>query len=40
MRPVVGAAKAFADAGVSELCFDPTVSSLNQIDRLAEVVLA
>jgi len=25
---------------VSELYFDPTVSSLDQVDRLAEVVLA
>ncbi len=37
---VAGAVKAFADAGVSELYFDPTVSSFDQVDRLAEVVLA
>lgn len=37
---VAGAVKAFADAGVTELYFDPTVSSLDQVDRLAEVVLA
>jgi len=35
---VAGAVKAFADAGVTELSFDPTVSSLDQVDRLADVV--
>jgi alkanesulfonate monooxygenase SsuD/methylene tetrahydromethanopterin reductase-like flavin-dependent oxidoreductase (luciferase family) len=29
----------FADAGISELYFDPTTSELDQIDRLADVVL-
>jgi alkanesulfonate monooxygenase SsuD/methylene tetrahydromethanopterin reductase-like flavin-dependent oxidoreductase (luciferase family) len=31
-------AAAFADAGVDELVFDPTVADLDQIDRLAEEV--
>jgi alkanesulfonate monooxygenase SsuD/methylene tetrahydromethanopterin reductase-like flavin-dependent oxidoreductase (luciferase family) len=30
---------AFADIGVDELVFDPTVADLSQVDRLAEVVL-
>ena len=33
------ATKAFADAGFTELYFDPTVASLTQVDRLAEAVL-
>ena len=31
--------KAFEDAGVTELYLDPTVASLDQVDRLADVVL-
>jgi len=34
-----GAVQAFGDAGVTELYFDPTTASLDQIDRLADVVL-
>ena len=34
-----GAVKAFADAGVTELTFDPTTTSLDQVDRLADLVL-
>jgi len=34
-----GAVKAFEDAGISELYFDPTVASLDQVDRLADAVL-
>ena len=33
------AAKAFEDAGFTELYFDPTVGRLDQVDRLAEAVL-
>jgi len=33
------AAKAFEDAGFTELYFDPTVASLDQVDRLADAVL-
>jgi hypothetical protein len=29
----------FGDIGVDELIFDPTIAELDQIDRLAEVVL-
>jgi hypothetical protein len=29
----------FADAGVTELYLDPTTSDLEQVDRLADVVL-
>ncbi len=32
-------ARAFADVGVTELVFDPTVASLDEIDRLADAVL-
>ena len=32
-------AKGFEDAGFTELYFDPTVATLDQIDRLAEAVL-
>jgi predicted aconitase len=32
-------ATAFEDVGVTELYFDPTVASLEQVDRLADVVL-
>ena len=34
-----GAVKAFGDAGITELTFDPTATSLSQIDRLADVLL-
>ena len=34
-----GAVEAFEDAGITELTFDPTTTSLEQIDRLADVVL-
>jgi alkanesulfonate monooxygenase SsuD/methylene tetrahydromethanopterin reductase-like flavin-dependent oxidoreductase (luciferase family) len=34
-----GAVSAFADAGCTELYFDPTVSSPDQVDRLADVVM-
>jgi alkanesulfonate monooxygenase SsuD/methylene tetrahydromethanopterin reductase-like flavin-dependent oxidoreductase (luciferase family) len=33
------AAKAFADAGLNELIFDPTVPDLGEVDRLADAVL-
>lgn len=36
---VRGAVRAFADAGVTELYFDPTTASLDQVDRLAATVL-
>jgi alkanesulfonate monooxygenase SsuD/methylene tetrahydromethanopterin reductase-like flavin-dependent oxidoreductase (luciferase family) len=36
---IVGAVKAFEDAGITELTFDPTTTSLDQIDRLADLVL-
>jgi hypothetical protein len=29
----------FEDAGVTELYFDPTTAALDQVDRLADVVL-
>jgi hypothetical protein len=32
-------AAAFADLGVDELVFDPTVASLDQVDLLADVLL-
>jgi hypothetical protein len=32
-------AKAFEDVGFDELILDPTVPSLEQVDRLADVVL-
>jgi hypothetical protein len=32
-------AKAFEDAGFTEMYFDPTVARLDQIDRLADAVL-
>lgn len=35
---VLGAVKAFADAGVDELIFDASVTDPAQVDRLAEVV--
>jgi alkanesulfonate monooxygenase SsuD/methylene tetrahydromethanopterin reductase-like flavin-dependent oxidoreductase (luciferase family) len=31
--------QAFADVGVTELCFMPTVTSLDEVDRLADAVL-
>jgi alkanesulfonate monooxygenase SsuD/methylene tetrahydromethanopterin reductase-like flavin-dependent oxidoreductase (luciferase family) len=34
-----GAVQAFSDAGITELYFDPSASSLDQVDRLADVVL-
>ena len=34
-----GAVQAFRDAGVTELYFDPTTASLDQLDRLADLVL-
>jgi alkanesulfonate monooxygenase SsuD/methylene tetrahydromethanopterin reductase-like flavin-dependent oxidoreductase (luciferase family) len=34
-----GAIAAFADAGVDEVILDPTVADLEQIDRLADIVL-
>ncbi len=34
-----GAIAAFADAGVDEFILDPTVADLDQIDRLADIVL-
>lgn len=36
---VAGAVAAFADVGVDELILDPTVSDLEQVDLLADVVL-
>jgi alkanesulfonate monooxygenase SsuD/methylene tetrahydromethanopterin reductase-like flavin-dependent oxidoreductase (luciferase family) len=33
------AVRGFTDAGITELYFDPTVASLNQVDRLADLVL-
>lgn len=36
---IAGAVKAFEAAGVTELTFDPTTTSLDQIDRLAGLVL-
>jgi hypothetical protein len=32
-------AAAFGEAGVTELYLDPTVGSLDQVDRLADVLL-
>jgi hypothetical protein len=32
-------ARRFADLGVTEIAFDPTVASLEEIDRLADAVL-
>lgn len=34
-----GAVRAFEDAGVTELYFDPTTASLDQVDRLGDLVL-
>ena len=42
LRLVLGllmSAAAFADAGVTEVVFDPTVGSLDEVDRLAAAVL-
>jgi len=36
---VLGVLRAFEDVGITELYFDPTTTSLEQIDRLADVVL-
>jgi alkanesulfonate monooxygenase SsuD/methylene tetrahydromethanopterin reductase-like flavin-dependent oxidoreductase (luciferase family) len=36
---VKGIAKRFRDIGVDELIFDPTIAELDQIDRLADVLL-
>lgn len=33
------AVRAFTEAGITELYFDPTTAALNQVDRLAEAVL-
>ncbi|GFJ78206.1 hypothetical protein Phou_023860 [Phytohabitans houttuyneae] len=33
------AVRAFADVGVTELVLDPTVPSVDEVDRLADVVL-
>lgn len=33
------AARAFADVGVTELVFDPTIPSVEEVDRLADVML-
>ncbi len=30
---------AFEEAGITELTFDPTVASLDQVDRLADLLL-
>ena len=38
-KAVRGAVSAFEDAGVTELTFDPTTTSLDQIERLAALVL-
>jgi alkanesulfonate monooxygenase SsuD/methylene tetrahydromethanopterin reductase-like flavin-dependent oxidoreductase (luciferase family) len=35
-----GAVQAFEDAGITELTFDPTTTSLDQVDRLADLVFA
>jgi alkanesulfonate monooxygenase SsuD/methylene tetrahydromethanopterin reductase-like flavin-dependent oxidoreductase (luciferase family) len=32
-------ARAFADVGVDELVFDPTIGSIDEVDRLADAVL-
>ena len=34
-----GTLRAFEDAGITELTFDPTTTSLEQVDRLADLVL-
>ena len=36
---ISGRGAAFEDAGITELTFDPTDASLDQIDRLADLVL-
>jgi len=36
---VRGAVRAYEDVGITELYFDPTVGSLDQVDRLAGLVL-
>ncbi len=36
---VADAVRAFADVGITELFFDPTTASLDQVDKLADVVL-
>src|SRR5512135_2263468 len=36
---VQAAVAAYAEAGVDELVLDPTVASLDQVDRLADIVL-
>jgi alkanesulfonate monooxygenase SsuD/methylene tetrahydromethanopterin reductase-like flavin-dependent oxidoreductase (luciferase family) len=36
---VRAAARAFADVGVTELVFDPTIPSVEEVDRLADVLL-
>jgi alkanesulfonate monooxygenase SsuD/methylene tetrahydromethanopterin reductase-like flavin-dependent oxidoreductase (luciferase family) len=38
-QAVKDVARAFADVGVTELVFDPTIASLDEVDRLADAVL-
>lgn len=38
-QAVKDAVRAFADVGVTELVFDPTVASVDEVDRLADAVL-
>ena len=38
-QAIEDAVKAFEDAGITELIFDPTVPDLDEIDRLADLVL-
>jgi alkanesulfonate monooxygenase SsuD/methylene tetrahydromethanopterin reductase-like flavin-dependent oxidoreductase (luciferase family) len=38
-QAISDAVKAFQDAGITELVFDPTVPELDEIDRLADLVL-
>jgi hypothetical protein len=35
----VGPVQAFEDIGITELYFDPTTASLEQVDRLADLLL-
>jgi hypothetical protein len=39
MSQVPEVAKAYEDAGFTELYFDPTVARLDQVDRLGDAVL-
>jgi hypothetical protein len=36
---IKGVAASYRDIGVDELIFDPTISELDQVDRLADVLL-